>query len=124
MMSRCPESLHAEFVRSQYPHARIKSIDFSKLESEEGFVASFTAQDFGFVKPFPIPRELEAPIPKIWPLAKDKVRFCGEPLALIIGSSRYIAEDLASLVDVDYDPLEPVIDIEKSLDENAPRLYR
>ena len=96
---------------------------FRRLGREEGFVAAFTALDFGFVKPFPIPSELEAPIPEIWPLAKDKVRFCGEPIALIIASSRYIAEDLASLVDVDYDPLEPVIDIEKSLDENAPRLY-
>ena len=118
-----PGMLHAEFVRSQYPHAKIKDINFSPLEKEEGFVAAFTSKDFTFVKPFPIPSELQAPIPKIWPLAKDKVRFCGEPVALIIASNRYVAEDLASLVDVDYDPLEPVIDIEKSLDKNASRLY-
>lgn len=118
-----PGMLSAEFVRSQYAHARIKGIDFSKLKAEEGFVAAFTAEEFAFVRPLPIPSELKAPIPEIWPLAKSKVRFCGEPIALIIVTNRYVAEDLASLVEVDYDPLEPVIDIDKSLDENAPRLY-
>ncbi len=118
-----PGMLHAELVRSQYPHARIKKIDFSKLKGEEGFVAAFTAETLPFVKPLPIPRELEAPIPEIWPLARAKVRFCGEPLALIIATDRYLAEDLASLVDVDYDLLEPVIDLQKSLDKNAPKLY-
>ncbi|MDA4130610.1 MAG: xanthine dehydrogenase family protein molybdopterin-binding subunit [Thaumarchaeota archaeon] len=118
-----PGMLHAEFVRSTYPHAMIKTVDFSKLEGEEGFVAAFTARDFPFLKPLPIPPELGAPIPEIWPLAKGKVRFCGEPIALIIATTRYIAEDLAALVEVDYDPLEPVLDPERSLEKNAPKLY-
>ncbi len=120
---KLPDLLEAEFVRSQYPHARIKRIDFSKLKEEDGFVAAIDANDLQFVKPFPIPRELEAPIPEILPLARNKTRFLGEPLALIIARNRYIAEDLASLVDVEYEPLEPVVDVEKSLDQSAPRLY-
>lgn len=119
-----PRMVFAEFVRSTYPHARIKKIDASEIERKEGFVAFFTSKDFeGLVKQLPIPEEHQAPIPKIFPLAKDKVRFVGEPIALVIAANRYLAEDYASLVEVDYELLEAVVDPEKSLDQASPKIY-
>ncbi len=114
----------AEFVRSTYPHAKIKSVDTSKVENVVGFVAIFTWKDFeGKVNQLPIPEEHKAPIPEIFCLAKDKVRFVGEPVALILAEERYLAEDLVSLVEIDYEPLEAVVDPEKSLDPNSIKLY-
>lgn len=116
--------VYAEFVRSIQPHARIKRIDTSPLKKEEGFVAVFTADDFeGLVTTLPIPEEHRAPIPPIWPLAKAKVRWVGEPIAIVIATEKYIAEDLVSLVEVEYETLPAVIDPEKALDHDAPRLY-
>ena len=117
-------TVYADFVRSQYAHARIKKIDASSLKGEKGFVAFFTAKDFdGKIIPLPIPEEHNAPIPEIWPLAKEKVRWVGEPIAMVVAEDRYIAEDLVSLVEVEYEPLPNVEDPEKALDKNAPKLY-
>jgi carbon-monoxide dehydrogenase large subunit len=119
-----PDVVYVEFVRSTYAHARIRKIDASQLRGKQGFVACFTAKDFeGKVNPLPIPEEHKAPVPAIWPLAKDKVRWVGEPVALVIAEERYIAEDLVSLVEVEYDPLPVVVDPEKALDSTAPKLY-
>src|SRR5579862_919145 len=98
----------AEFVRSPYAHARILEIDFSELKAKEGFIACFTFKDFQeMVEPLYIPKEHEAPIPKIRPLADGNVRRRREPVAVIIATERYIAEDLASMVRVEYEPLQP-----------------
>ncbi len=119
-----PNVIYAEFVRSTYPHARITRIDTSNLANEKGFVACFTSKDFdGIVKPLPIPQEHQAPIPPIWPLSKGKVRWVGEPIALVLAKERYVAEDLVSLVEVDYEPLPAVIDPEVALNASAPKLY-
>ena len=96
-----PGMLHAAFLRSDYAHARVKSIDVSQALKRPGVVAVYTAEDFGdFWKPGP----LQVPPPTaikgslfhartLIPMAKDKVRFSGEPLAVVIAESRYIAED-------------------------------
>ncbi len=117
-------TVYVEFVRSTYAHARILKIDGSELQNQEGFVAFFTFQDFkDKVNPFYIPKEHEAPIPKILPLAEEKVRWVGEPVAMVIATTKYIAEDLVSMVQVDYEPLESNVDPEKALEKNAPLLY-
>ncbi len=119
-----PDMLFVEFVRSTYAHARILEIDHSELTDKEGFVAFFTFDDFrDTVEPFYIPKEHQAPIPKIRPLADGKVRWVGEPVAMVVASERYIAEDLASLVRVEYEPLESNVDPEKALAPGAPLLY-
>jgi aerobic carbon-monoxide dehydrogenase large subunit len=118
------ETLFVEFVRSTYPHAKILGIDASQLKEEEGFVAFFTFKDFsGLVEPFYIPKEHEAPIPVIRPLADGKVRWVGEPVAMVVATDRYIAEDLASLVNIEYDPLESNVDPEKALDKKTALIY-
>ncbi|HYB04452.1 MAG TPA: hypothetical protein VED17_08320, partial [Nitrososphaerales archaeon] len=113
--------VYADFVRSTYAHAKILKIDGSELRDKEGFVAFFTFQDFkDKVNPFYIPKEHDAPIPKILPLAEGKVRWVGEPVAMVVATTRYIAEDLASLVQVEYEPLESNVDPEKALEKKTP----
>ncbi len=126
-----PGMLHAAFYRSDYAHARIKSIDVSEARKRPGVVAVYTAEDFGdFWRPGP----LQVPPPTaikgsvfnartLVPIAKDKVRFSGEPLAVIIAESRYIAEDAFDDIIVDMEPLDAVVDMEKALQPGAPLIH-
>jgi len=107
-----PGMLHACFVRSPFARAAIRGIDTSAALEVPGVRFVFTAADLN-----PDVREQwhtsigaaspETPRP---PLAEDEVRFVGDPVALVVATSRYIAEDAAELVDVDYDPLPAVVD--------------
>jgi carbon-monoxide dehydrogenase large subunit len=126
-----PGMLHAAFLRSDYAHARIKSIDVSQARKRPGVVAVYTAEDFGdFWKPGP----LQVPPPTaikgsvfhartLVPMAKDKVRFSGEPLAVIIAESRYIAEDAFDDIVVDMESLDAAVDLEKALQPGAPLVH-
>lgn len=126
-----PGMLHAAFFRSDYAHARIKSIDVSAALKRPGVVAVYTAKDFGeFWKPGPLQVPPPAAIPgavfnarTLVPIAKDKVRFSGEPIAVIIAESRYIAEDAFADIFVDLEPLEVVTDLEKCLEPGAPLIH-
>ncbi|TDC70707.1 xanthine dehydrogenase family protein molybdopterin-binding subunit [Actinomadura sp. GC306] len=107
-----PGMLHACFVRSPMARARIAGIDASEALALDGVHAVFTAADLN-----PDVREQwytltgrdipDTPRP---PLAEDEVRFAGDPVALVVAADRYIAEDAAELVAVDYEPLPPVAD--------------
>jgi len=117
-----PNMLHAAFLRSPYAHAMINRIDVSQALQREGVVAIYTASDLGdYWKPGPL---LVSPPPVAGiifnektqvPLAKDKVKFAGEPIAMVLAESRYIAEDALADMQVDYEPLDAVVDIEKAL---------
>ena len=63
------------------------------------------------LRPFPL--ALKVPMP-YYPTATDKVRFVGEPVAVVVAGDRYLAEDAAELVEIDYEPLPPVVDVEKA----------
>jgi len=107
-----PWMLHASFVRSPYARAAIRGIDTSAACALPGVRAVFTAADLN-----PDVREQwhtavgkaspETPRP---PLAEDEVRFVGDPVALVVADTLYLAEDAAELVDVDYEPLPAVVD--------------
>jgi carbon-monoxide dehydrogenase large subunit len=125
-----PGMAHAAFVRSPYAHARILSIDTSMALGKEGVLAVITAVDLGdYWQPGP----LLVPPPPVKdivfnqrtqvPLAKDKVRHVGEPVALVIAESRYLAEDAAELVLVDYEPLTAVTDLEHALQPGTPLVH-
>jgi aerobic carbon-monoxide dehydrogenase large subunit len=126
-----PGMLHAAFLRSDYAHARVKKIDVSQALKRPGVVAVYTAQDFGdFWKPGP----LQVPPPTaikgsmfnartLVPIAKDKVRFSGEPLAVVIAESRYIAEDAFDDIVVDLEPLEANTDLEKAAVPGTPLIH-
>ena len=114
-----PGALHAVFVRSEYAHAKILSIDTSEAEELEGIERIYTGDQIKhLIKSMPQPivqPALPAHYPTFWPLAVDKVTFHGEPVALVVARDKYVAEDAAELVFVDYEELEPVLDPEEAL---------
>jgi len=125
-----PGMLHAAFVRSQHAHAVLGPIDTSAALEVEGVVAIYTAEDLGdywepgplLVPPPPIERLSFDGRTQV-PLAKGKVRHVGEPIALVLAVDRYVAEDAAGLVFVEYDPLPAVVDLEAAIAEGAERIH-
>jgi aerobic carbon-monoxide dehydrogenase large subunit len=122
--------LHAAFVRSDFAHGEIVEIDTSEALAREGVVAVYTAEDLGdywqegpvLVPPPPIEGHVFNAA-TIVPLAKGRVRHVGEPIAVVIAESRYIAEDAAQDVWVEIEPLEVVADTEAALEEGAPVIH-
>jgi aerobic carbon-monoxide dehydrogenase large subunit len=109
---------HAVFVRSPFAHARITRIDTAEAAAADGVLAVYTADDLGRegVPSFANVNEL-APRGA---LAVDKVRYVGDPVALVVGRTRAAAMDAAELVDIDYDELPALTDMERALAEGAP----
>jgi len=125
-----PGMLHAAFLRSNLAHATIRSIDVSAARAREGVVAVYTAEDLGA---YWAPGPLLVPPPPIKglvfnqrtqvPLAKGKVRHVGEPLAVVLAKSRYLAEDALSDIAVELDPLPAVVDLETAGAETSARVH-
>ena len=109
---------HAAFVRSTVPHARLRSVDVEEARKAPGVVAVFTAADLG-LEPFHGFMVLNQACARP-PLATAKVRFVGEPIAIVIAESDAEAADAAEQVVVDYDPLPAVVDMEEALAPGAP----
>ena len=122
-----PGMLHAVFVRSEYAHARIKGVDKTEAEAMPGVVKVYTGADIkGTLKSMPqavVVPNFDAKYPTYWPLAIDKVKYHGEPVALVIARDRYVAVDAAECVYVDYEELPPVLDPERALEPDAPRVH-
>ena len=116
-----PNMKFAAILRSPYPHAWIKGMDISQAMKVSGVRGILTGHDVAAMsQPFPV----GVPIPpKYYSCAVDKVRFVGEPVAVVIADSRYIAEDALDLIEVEYDPLPVVMDIEEAAEPNAPILH-
>src|SRR5215216_5101110 len=126
-----PDMLHAAFVRSPYAHAKIDNINVSQALQREGVVAIYTANELGdYWKPGPLlvsPPPVEGIIfneKTQVPLAKNKVKFAGEPIVMVLAESRYIAEDALADIQVDYEPLEAVVDLEKALGADSPIIHQ
>ncbi len=113
-----PDALHLAFVRSPFAHAMIRVNDVETARSAPGVVGVFTAADLdlppGFLF-FEVNADCARP-----PLATDRVRFVGEPVAVVVAETRAQAVDAVELVDVDYDPLPAVVDMEAALAPGAP----
>ena len=120
-----PGMLHATFVRSPYAHATILGVDVAAARRLPGVVAVFTAADMkALTNPFMglLPFEgLYHPI--YYPLATDRVRVVGDPVVLIVAESRYVAEDAAGLVGVEYDELTPIATMEHARDRRRPAIW-
>jgi 2-furoyl-CoA dehydrogenase large subunit len=120
-MNPFPNIHQAAILRSPYPHARIKEIRTEKAERMPGVKAVITGQDIAaLTNPFPV--GVTAPV-KYYSLAVDKVRFVGEPVAVVIAKNRYLAEDALEAIEVVYEQLPAVVDIEKALEPDAPVLH-
>ncbi|HLL82490.1 MAG TPA: xanthine dehydrogenase family protein molybdopterin-binding subunit [Longimicrobium sp.] len=122
--------LHVAFVRSDHAHALINSVDTTAALERPGVAAVITADMLGdYWQPGPLlvpPPPVEGLVfnqASQVPLAKDRVRHVGEPIAMVIAESRYLAEDAAADVMVDYEPLEPVVDLEAALAPEAPIIH-
>ena len=122
-----PGMLHLAFVRSTHAHARITNIDTAAALAMPGVVRVVTAADLkGAMLPFPqavlVPNML-ARHPTFWPLAVDKVKFHGEPVAAVVATDAYLAEDAAEAIVIDYEPLTPVLDAESAFAAAAPKVH-
>ena len=112
---------HAAILRSPHAHAKIISIDTSKAEKIPGVVTVMTGDDVKEMsEAFLI--VLRQPINQ-WALAVDKVRYVGEPLAMVVARNRYIAEDALSEIDVVYEAMKPIIDQEEAISDDAPIVH-
>jgi aerobic carbon-monoxide dehydrogenase large subunit len=109
---------HMAFKRADIAHGRIRSIDTSAAEAIEGVEAVFTgAQIAELLGPIPVGA------PELRAVAVTKVRYAGEPVAVVVASDRYIARDAADAIVVDYESLPAVIDPEKAMEDGAPLLH-
>jgi len=114
-------------VRSPYAHARIRGVDLTKAHAAEGVVAAFSGAELA--------DDWTAPLPMAWPvtedinnpshyaLAADKARYAGDGVAVVVAESRGLAQDAAELVEVDYEPLQAVTDVEAALADGAPIVH-
>ena len=119
-----PGALAVSFVRSPHAHARIVSIDAGAARRCPGVVAVVTGAD---VAQWTTKLRIAPPIEGLAPvematLPIDKVRFLGDPVACVVARDRYLAEDAAEHVVVEYEPLDPVTDIWQALAPGAPRV--
>ncbi len=125
---KLPGMLHAAFVRSPMAHARVLSVDVSAAQELPGVVGVLTGADLDAIT-VPAPDPLlaliggDGPTPEFTLLATDKVRLVGDPVAIVIAESRYLAEDGCELVEVDYDDLPPVMTADFALDPSSPPLF-
>ncbi len=125
---KLPGMLHAAFVRSPMAHARVLSVDASAAVALPGVVAVITGAELEAMT-VPGPDALMAlmgwagPTPEFTLLATDTVRLVGDPVAVVVAESRYLAEDGCELVEIDYDDLPPVMDAAFALDPGSPPVF-
>jgi carbon-monoxide dehydrogenase large subunit len=121
-----PGMLHMAFLRSPYAHARITSVDVSPAKQLPGVVAAFSGADFADEQgslPCAWPVTPDIVIPNHPAMAVDEVRYVGEAVAVVIARTRYEAADAVEAIEIDYEPLPPVLDIRTALDEGAPKVH-
>ncbi|ADG07000.1 xanthine dehydrogenase family protein molybdopterin-binding subunit [Kyrpidia tusciae] len=112
-----PGMLEIAFVRSTQAAARILSVDASEARRVPGVKAVFTAEDLPLALKFN-PYDVIQPV-----LAKEEVRFVGEPIVAVVADNRYIAEDAAELVKVEYEAMEPVLDMRRAAADGPRRVH-
>ena len=119
-----PGMLHAYVVRSVHARAKILRIDSAAAKRAPGVVDVITFEDLGAVGKLPltIPHPNLKPLTE-FPMAKDQVRYVGEPVAVIVAKARHLAEDAAPLVEVDYEVTAACVDIEKALAPDTPLVH-
>jgi carbon-monoxide dehydrogenase large subunit len=123
---KLPGMAHVAILRSPYAHARIKGIDTQKAAAHPGVIGVYTGKDFEHLNPLPCawqasgtdnfvatPRALEI----------DRVTFTGAGVAAVVAETRAVAEDALALIDVDWEPLEVVVDVERAVEDGAPQLH-
>ncbi len=122
-----PGMLWMEVVRSPYAHAKINGVDLSKALAMPGVVAAFSGEDLGadwagpLLMAWAVTQDINNP--PHWPLAKDKARHQGDGVAVVVAETRAAAVDAAEVVEVDYEELPVVVDMEAALADGAPLVH-
>ena len=116
-----PGTLHAAFLRSPHAHADILSIDVSRAVAARGVVAVLHGEDIKALTSSLVVG-VKAPV-ECWPMAVGRVRYVGEPVAIVVAADRYCAEDAADLIDVRYQVRPAVIDPRVALNPQSPVLH-
>lgn len=129
--------LHAAILRSQYGHARITGVDTSEAEALAGVATVLVAEDLeaddiGTVPTFGGPPAFgptmsvhDGPnVPERPLLARDRVRYTGEAIAVVVAEDRYTANDAVDRIEVEYDRLDAVVDAPGALEDGAPELHK
>lgn len=113
--------LHAAVLRSPIAHAQITRVDIAEAKALPGVVDVITAENIRDVPKIPMRLTTYAELAEAlqYPLAKDRVRYVGEPLAVVVAASRYEAEDALGSIEVDYEPLKVVIDAKQALETDV-----
>jgi carbon-monoxide dehydrogenase large subunit len=119
-----PGMLHAAFLRSPYPHAAIRAIDAARARAMPGVRAVLTGADLpADLGPQPCTHNFDQRDTPYYALARDRARYAGEAVAVVVADSPHLAEDARDEIDVDWEPLPSVGDVERALADGAPRLY-
>lgn len=120
-----PGTAHVAVLRSPRGHARLGPIETTAALAAPGVVDVITSEDLAEELRIPM-RMYRRPGMEAYlqpPLARDRVRYSGEPIAVIVAESRYLAEDAAELIEVEYEPLEPLLDLDEALAADADHLF-
>ena len=122
-----PGTVYMAVVRSPYPHARINGVNLDAARAAEGVVAALSGADLadewkgGLPCAWPVTEDIR--MPTHYPLAIDEARYQGEGIAVVVAVSRALAKDAAELVEVDYEPLPSIANVEKALESGAPLVH-
>jgi 2-furoyl-CoA dehydrogenase large subunit len=116
-----PGTLHAAILRSPHAYAKIASIDTATAKQARGVVAVLTGEDIKALTASLVVG-VKAPV-ECWPIALGRVRYAGEPVAVVVAESRYLAEDAIDLIDAQYEVLAAVIDPVCAMDPGAALLH-
>jgi len=108
---------HAAVLRSPFAHARVVSLDPARALELPGVVGVLTGADVTAMSR-PFPAGIDSPLP-YYAAAHETVRYVGEPVAVVVARDRYLAEDALELIEVEYEPLEPVLDAERAAETEA-----
>jgi len=124
---KLPEMLHVSVLRSPYAHAKVTCVDVSGALEQPGVVAAFTGEDLadewvvGIPCGWPVTEDIK--VPDHWPLARGEVNHVGDGVAVVVATDRYKAQDALQSIEVDYEPLDVVVDVEAALEEGASLVH-
>lgn len=117
-------ALHVAFRRSDHAHARIVRIDASAARAQPGVFAVFTGEDLDHLPAIQATSRMhDYHATSLYPLARDKVRYVGEPVVAVLAEDRYVAEDAIELIEIEFEPLGAVVDPVEALERDAPVLH-
>ncbi len=124
---KLPGMLHFALLRSPFAHAKVTNLDVSGALEQPGVVAAFTGEDLadewpgGVVCAATVTDDQKTPFHP--PIVTDEVKYMGDVVAVVVATDRYKAQDALEFVEVDYEPLDVVVDMETALEEGAPLVH-